>query len=234
MKQFFITGTSSGIGKALALLALNQGHKVTGLSRRHVIQHQNYVHLALDLADINQYLKLNFDRNKSAEQLILINNAGWLGEVKPVSQLSPEKIKRSFDLNLIAPSILSKMFLEQTEGNQQERMIINISSGAGSYSIPSWSTYCASKAGINLFTEVMQKDHPDIQCFAIAPGIVDTEMQGEIRRVPADHFPDKQRFVDYKNKGELAKPEKVAEKIMRFVHQPELAPSTVFSLRDVS
>lgn len=234
MKQFFITGASSGIGKAIALQALEAGHKVTGISRRHTIDHPNYRHLNIDLSDIDNYLKINFDRNKKAEELILINNAGWLGEVKPVAQLKPEKIKRAFDINLIAPSILSKIFLEQTENNNQKRVIINISSGAGSHAISSWSTYCAAKAGINLFTEVMQKDHPEVRCYSIAPGIVDTEMQGEIRRLNENNFPDKQRFIEYKKNGELTKPEEVSTKIHSIINNPEIAPGIVFSLRDVS
>lgn len=234
MKQFFITGASSGIGKAMALMALEAGHKVIGISRRHTIEHENYSHLSIDLADMDSYLKINFDRNRAAESLVLINNAGWLGEVKSVSELNPEKIKRAYTINLLAPSVLCKMFIDQTQKNDQKRIIVNISSGAGSYPIASWSTYCASKAGLSLFTEVMQIDHPDVHCFAISPGVVDTEMQGEIRRLDLNNFPDKQRFVDYKNRGELTQPSEVAEKILNIINNVKLAPSTVFSLRDVS
>lgn len=234
MKQFFITGSSSGIGKALALMALEAGHKVIGISRRNSIEHENYSHMSIDLNNMDSYLKINFDRNRAADSLILINNAGWLGEVKPVSELNPDKIKRSYHINLLAPSILCKMFIDQTQQSHQERIIVNISSGAGSYPIGSWSTYCAAKAGLSLFTEVMQVDHPDLHCFAISPGIVDTEMQGEIRRLDQNDFPDKQRFIDYKNKGELSQPSEVAQKILRIVNDVKLAPSTVFSLRDVS
>lgn len=234
MKHYFITGASSGIGKAIAEQALEAGHKVTGISRRHTIDHPNYIHLNVDLSEMDNYLKINFDRSKNAETLILINNSGWLGDVKPVSEMNPEKIRRAYNINLVAPSVLCKMFLDQTRENDQEKVIINISSGAGSYPINSWSTYCASKAGLSLFTEVMQKDHPDIRCYAISPGVVDTQMQGEIRRVKSDDFPDKQRFIDLKDKGELSKPEDVANKIINTVNDPSYAPDTVFSLRDVS
>ncbi|MEQ9262988.1 MAG: SDR family NAD(P)-dependent oxidoreductase [Owenweeksia sp.] len=234
MIQFFITGSSSGIGKALALKALKEGHKVTGISRRHIINHENYHHLNYDLADMNSYLKINFNRNREAEKLILVNNAGWLGEVKPASKINPDSFKRAYDINLLAPSVLSKMFIDQTQQTGQERMVVNISSGAGAYPVSSWSSYCASKAGINLFTQVLQADHPDVKCMAIAPGIVDTEMQGEIRRVQEQDFPDKQRFVDYKDNGELASPEKVADKIFHLLTNPDEIPDVVFSLRDVS
>lgn len=233
MIQFFITGTSSGIGHKLAMQALDEGHKVVGISRRNVIDHPNYRHLTYNLNNHDEYKLINFNINKEAEKLVLVNNAGWLGEVKPAGQISPASIERAYQINLIAPSILSKLFIEQTEKLAAEKVIINISSGAASYPVPSWSTYCASKAGINLFTQVLREDYPDIHSFAIAPGIVDTDMQGEIRRLDSEDFPDKQRFVDYKDKGELASPTVVASKLLKIIKHPETAPDCVFSLRDV-
>lgn len=234
MKQYFITGTSSGIGKAMAEQALEQGHKVVGISRRHAIHHENYRHLSYDLSDYKNYHLINFDVNKKAEELILVNNAGWLGEVKPLAEIQPESIERAFQVNVIAPGILSKLFLRQTEKNNQHRTVLNISSGAAKYAVPSWSTYCASKAAIDSLTRVMAVDHPDVHCFSIAPGIVDTEMQGEIRQVEAEDFPDKERFLNYKKNGELSDPKEVAAKLLTILDQPDSAPDSVFSLRDLN
>ncbi|WP_417600938.1 SDR family NAD(P)-dependent oxidoreductase [Owenweeksia hongkongensis] len=232
MIQFFITGTSSGIGYQLAMQALKDGHKVVGISRRHVINHPNYRHLTYNLNNYDEYKLINFNINKEAEKLVLVNNAGWLGDVKPAGQVSPASIERAYQINLIAPSILSKLFIEQTEKLEAEKVIVNISSGAASYPVSGWSTYCASKAGINLFTQVLREDYPNIHSFAIAPGIVDTDMQGEIRRLDTEDFPDKQRFVDYKDKGELSSPIDVASKLLKVIKHPETAPDCVFSLRD--
>ncbi len=233
MKQFFITGTSSGIGKALALQALEAGHKVIGISRRKNIEHPNYRHLTYDLSNYENYHLINFNVNKSAKEIVLINNAGWLGEVKPLGQISPRSIERAFQINLIAPSILSKFFIEQTEESGQKRVVLNISSGAANYPVPSWSTYCASKAAIDSLSRVMQLDHPDVRCYSIAPGIVDTEMQGEIRQTDNADFPDKQRFVDYKNKGELTDPKEVAIKLLEIINSNNKPADCVFSLRDL-
>ncbi len=233
MKQFFITGTSSGIGKALALKALENGHKVVGISRRKNIEHANYRHFSYDLSSYENYHLINFNINKSAEEIVLINNAGWLGEIKPLAEISPKSIERAYQINVVAPSILSKFFIEQTADNGQKRVVINISSGAANYAVPSWSTYCASKAAIDSLTRVMQVDHPEVRCYSIAPGIVDTEMQGEIRQLDNADFPEKQRFVDYKNKGELSDPKDVAIKLLDIVDNPEAAPDCVFSLREL-
>lgn len=233
MTQFFITGTSSGIGYQMAMQALEQGHKVTGISRRHVIEHHNYRHLSYDLSSYENYKLLNFNVNREAEKLVLVNNAGWLGEVKPAGQISPQSIERAYQINLVAPSVLCKLFIEQTGQLTSEKVIVNISSGAAKYAVPSWSTYCASKAGIDLFTKVLREDHPEVHSFSIAPGIVDTEMQGEIRRLDEDDFPEIQRFVDYKEKGELSAPGDVAARLLKIIDRPETAPDCVFSLRDL-
>lgn len=233
MTQFFITGTSSGIGYQMAMQALEQGHKVTGISRRHVIEHPNYRHLGYDLSAYENYKLINFNVNKEADKVVLVNNAGWLGEVKPAGHISPPSIERAYQINLVAPSILCKLFIEQTGSLASEKVIVNISSGAAKYAVLSWSTYCASKAGIDLFTKVLREDHPEIHSFSIAPGIVDTEMQGEIRRLDEDDFPEIQRFVDYKEKGELSAPADVASRLLKIIEHPETAPDCVFSLRDL-
>jgi len=231
MKQFFITGTSSGIGKALAEKALNDGHRVVGISRRNNISHNNYKHLSYDLSDLENYQKINFSVNKEAEEVILVNNAGTLGDVKPVGRLDPAAIERAYQINVVAPSVLCKLLISQLP--EKKKKIINISSGAGQYPVPGWSTYCASKAAIDLFTRVLVKDYPEVEAWAIAPGIVDTEMQGEIRQLEEQDFPEVNRFKEYKQKGELTSPEEVAQKLMAVVEEPSKAPDTVFSLRDI-
>ncbi len=231
MKQFFITGTSSGIGKALAEAALDKGYKVSGISRRKTINHPNYRHLPYDLASYDNYHLINFNVNHDAEEVVLVNNAGWLGEVKPLAKLAPESIERAFQINTIAPAILCRMFLSQVQN--QQRTVLNISSGAARYPVPSWSTYCASKAAIDLFTEVLVKDHPEVRAWSVAPGIVDTEMQGEIRQHDQSDFPEVERFRQYKESGELSPPEEVAEKLLKIIENPAKAPDIVFSLRDL-
>ncbi len=234
MKKFYITGTSSGIGKALAEEALKAGHIVTGLARRKNIEHPNYRHISVDLSDIENYSGIGFDGlREGVDEVVLINNAGSLGSVKPVEQIDLRRSADAYHLNLVAPSILSKLFLENLSESDLPKTIINISSGAGSYPIKSWSVYCASKAGLDMFSEVLKLDHPQVRCHAISPGIVDTEMQGEIRRSRLEDFPDLPRFIDYKQNDELSSAEEVAQKIHYIVDNPQLFEEVRLSLRKV-
>ena len=231
--KIYITGTSSGIGKALAEKALAAGHRVVGISRRRNIEHPDYKHTRVDLANLDQYVGLNFDDDRDVDALALVNNAGTLGDVKPVKRLHPEKVAHSYQLNIAAPTILTGLFIDNTDGTPKTRTVLNISSGAGSYPIASWSTYCASKAALDMFTRVLRVDHPAVRSFSVGPGIVDTEMQGEIRRQPQDDFPDVRRFQDYKEAGELAAPEEVARKLLYILEHPADFEEPCFSLREV-
>lgn len=234
MKKYFITGTSSGIGKALAEAALAEGHKVTGFARRNRIEHPNYRHLTVDLTDLDHYASIGFEGiSDKTEEVILINNAGTIAPVKPVGSMDPIQIARAYRLNVTAPSILCQLFLENLRDYHGRKTIINISSGAASYPIKSWSVYCASKAALSMFSQVLSLDHPELRCYAISPGVVDTEMQGEIRASSQRDFPDLQRFMDYKEKGELASATDVATKIIHVINNPDSYTAIDISLREV-
>jgi len=234
MKKFYITGTSSGIGKALAEQALEAGHYVTGFSRRHTIEHPRYRHITVDLSDLDHYSGIGFDGlREGIDEVVLVNNAGSLGSVKPVAHINPRRTADAYHLNLVAPSLLSKLFLENLSESDLPKTIINISSGAGSYPVKSWSVYCASKAGLDMFSEVLKLDHPEVRCHAVSPGIVDTEMQGEIRRTRAEDFPDLQRFVEYKQNDELSPVSEVAQKLMHIINNPQEFTEVKLSLRHI-
>jgi benzil reductase ((S)-benzoin forming) len=234
MKKLYITGTSSGIGKALAEAALLEGHIVVGFARRNAIDHPNYRHLTIDLSDLENYASIGFDGvNEEMDEVILVNNAGSLGSVKPVAQLDPQRTEKAYHLNLIAPTILCKIFLENLSEINVRKTIINISSGAAFSPIKSWSVYCAAKAGLEMFSEVMQIDHPEIRVHTVSPGVVDTEMQGEIRRSRKEDFPDLARFVELKENQELSPATEVASKIMHVLKHPDVFTELKLSLRQV-
>ena len=234
MKKFYITGTSSGIGKALAEAALEAGHYVTGFARRNTINHPRYRHITVDLSDLDHYSGIGFDGLRDGiDEVVLVNNAGSLGSVKPVAHINPRRTADAYHLNLVAPSLLSKLFLENLSESDLPKTIINISSGAGSYPVKSWSVYCASKAGLDMFSEVLKLDHPEVRCHAVSPGIVDTEMQGEIRRTRAEDFPDLQRFVEYKQNDELSPVSEVAQKLMHIINNPKEFTEVKLSLRHI-
>jgi len=237
MKYYYITGTSRGIGRAIAETLLERENTfVYGISRNDSIQHKNYQHISLDLNDLDRVKEFTFGDHPDAEKIVLINNAGILGHVNQVGNLYTEKVINSYTINLISPSLLINQFLNQYQHNEADRMIVNTSSGAAQHTIPSWSTYCATKAGLEMFARVVEDEQQDfdnpVKVYSIAPGVVDTEMQDEIREVDPENFRELDRFVKLKKDGQLVNPKDVGKKFVDIMEHPENYPKSIMDLRD--
>ncbi|WP_338763002.1 SDR family NAD(P)-dependent oxidoreductase [Bernardetia sp. ABR2-2B] len=233
---YFITGTSSGIGYALTnhILSTENNVLVEGVSRNQAIHHGNYKHHTFDLSEIDELIgffgKIDLEKRikNKIDKVVLINNAGTLGQVGHVGKIPSQDIVKTININTIAPFVLMNEFLHtfdnQTFGNI-EKVIINVSSGAGKRPIDGWSAYCASKAGLNLFAEVVKEEekilNQNTQIFNISVGVVDTNMQGEIRKTTENEFSSVEYFKELKNNNQLASPEFVAEKIYSIIEKPQ-------------
>lgn len=114
--------------------------------------------------------------------------------------------------------------------------VVNISSGAGKSAIHGWAAYCASKAAVDLMSETIhleQFENPNFNIYAVAPGVVDTEMQGQIRAAEEGDFPRIEYFRDLKSNNELASPTLVAQKIDFILNHPTEFTNVICSVRDV-
>jgi benzil reductase ((S)-benzoin forming) len=238
---FIITGTSRGLGKSLAelILALPET-KVVGVSRSKAsLQHANYQHFCLDFSEVQQVIQFlpNLFPKGQYQRICLINNAGWLGEVNTLGNLAPQNLQKIMNINVVVPVLLMNHFVQLFEHEKEiERMIINISSGAADKAIDGWSGYCASKAALNRFTLVAQKEaevhQTGIRFFSIAPGLVDTSMQEEIRNTSHSHFSLLEEFVKYKNEGQLQTPHQAALKILQVIQNPDKFESVLQDVRN--
>ncbi|KAA9340786.1 SDR family NAD(P)-dependent oxidoreductase [Adhaeribacter soli] len=228
MEYYFITGTGKGIGKALAEALLeNEEAFVTGISRHQTINHPRYRHLNMDLSETQNlltHLPEIFQQVQDADKLVLVNNAGVLGEIGYVGEKQNEDFNYVFSVNVTAPAILMNAFLHTYREVKAEKIILNISSGAGKYPMDGWASYCASKAALDLFSESVQLEqnllNSGVRVFSLAPGIVDTQMQAQIRETPSAQFSQVSKFKDYKASGSLASPETVAKKLKKLLKLP--------------
>lgn len=221
MNYYFISGTSSGIGKALAEnLLQDESNIVYGFSRRKTIEHRNFKHNMLDFSKVDKVAKFEFPRLNNAEKIILINNAGTLGDIKHIGNLSAKSLIDVFNVNLTALAVLCNAFIKQYQRIATEKIIINISSGAAMGAYDGWATYCSSKAGVNMLTEVIDMEQKTkanpIKIFAIAPGVVDTAMQTTIRKTRVENFSRIEKFNQLKNTGALYNAKTVAQKIISY------------------
>ena len=235
MKQAIVNGTSRGLGKEIALHLLENGWKVTGISRNQSIEHENYIHVSADLSDSNCVNDLSLGIIPDAEEYMLIHNAGTLGEIGYVGEVSNAMIQQGFQLNLITPSILTNRFLHETQ--HKKRTVVAITSGASKHSYDGWGMYCSSKAGMDAYFAVVMKEvelRNDIntRIYSIAPGVVDTSMQEQIRQSDKHSFSNLARFTELKESNQLESAENVAKKITTFLLSENPLKNGRYDIRD--
>lgn len=225
MEKFFITGSSQGIGKSLTdLLLRRKNTNVTGISRTNNIQHERFRHLPLNLSDSQLLISMLDDVYSDIDKydkLVLVNNAGYLGEIKYFGDLVETDLIDIYNTNVIAPAILMNSFIRKTNSIDVEKVIINISSGAGRRPYDGWGGYCSSKSAIDMMSLVAdmenEKNNTGYKIFAIAPGPVETNMQKQLRNASSDNFSQVNRFKELSQKGKMASPDEIAVKLAYFI-----------------
>ncbi|HEX8547251.1 MAG TPA: SDR family NAD(P)-dependent oxidoreductase [Cytophagaceae bacterium] len=241
MRYFFITGTSSGLGKALAgELLKKENVKVIGISRRCTIEHPNYIHHTVNIADLKQLISSLpniFSILSDADEIVLINNAGILGQIGYIGNLEDKNIEEVINTNVAAPAIMLNDFLKKYKKYPFPKVVINISSGAGKRAVDGWAFYCASKAALNMITQVANEEEKrashKVRFYSVVPGIIDTAMQEHIRNVSPQEFSRSEEFINYKKDGKLSSPSITAEKIIYLIENKDEFTETEISVRDL-
>ncbi len=228
-KRCVLTGHSRGLGAAMLEPLFKAGFEVLGISRHTLDQtggakppthpDNKLMEIALDLSTahaveawLNTGEMAHFLQNSS--QAVLINNAGRIAPIAPAGQQCASEIALSVALNISAPLMLSDAFIAAT-GQCDNRRIMHISSGAGRSAYPGWSIYCASKAALDHHARAVASEKtPRLLISSVAPGIIDTDMQAEIRSTDAYLFPMRQKFNELKKQGLLVPPVEAASTLI--------------------
>jgi benzil reductase ((S)-benzoin forming) len=226
--MYYVTGVSRGLGKAIALALLEKGHAVTGIGRSHSIEHSSFTFILCDLGDSAAMDQLEFP--VPAGPITLINNAGIIGEIGRLSEQNSLDLAEVLAVNTVAPTVLATKIYNQVS-DKNTFSLVNISSGAANRAIPSWAAYCASKAALNMLSEAFFLEERELgfspKVYAVAPGVIDTDMQGQIRNASEEQFSAVQNFIDMKANEVLFSAEEAARKLLLLLEKPY--NDTVFS-----
>ena len=181
MNYYYITGTSRGIGKALAeRLLADHDNRVLGLARGDGPVHPHYSHYYVDLSDLNQVLSFKFHPHPGADEIALVNNAGALAGGR-IGKMAPDSIIHACNVNFLAPMLLTNGFIDTFRSAPARKTILNISSGAGRNPAPNAGTMSATKAGLEMFSRVaaaeQQLASENFRVLSVSPGIVDTAIR---------------------------------------------------------
>ena len=171
-KVIFITGASSGIGKAIGEFLHHKNFKVYGTSRNpERIENSLFPLVKLDVRNVDS-IQLAVTEILSKEERIdvVINNAG-VGITGPLEEIPTEEIKNNFETNFFGPIEVMKAVLPQMR-KQKKGLIINITSIAGYMGLPYRSVYSASKGALELITEAVSMEVKEfgINITNVAPG----------------------------------------------------------------
>ncbi len=200
MKTALITGSSSGIGKAIYDILSQNGYKVFGISRKDS-------DIVCDLKEIKTLSVKIKELLKNTDINLLVNCAG-VGVFEPHEELSLQRIEELIDINLKAPIILTNLCLrslKKTKGH-----IINISSIEATKHSKFSALYTATKSGLRDFSlclfEELRKS--GVRVTSINPDITKTAFFDNLNFKPCD---DKQSYID---------PKDLAKEILNIINSP--------------
>jgi NAD(P)-dependent dehydrogenase (short-subunit alcohol dehydrogenase family) len=238
-----VTGASRGMGRAIAEQLLLSGHTVLGLSRHAPPAPAGLEQWPCDLSDpvpVAQRLAAwleTFDAGHFASAS-LINNAAMLTTPGPLAEADLDAVSKATRVGLEAPLVLTAAFLRATRGWRGQRRVMHISSGLGRRGMASSGPYCAVKAGLDnlaraqALEEALQPNGNGAKVCSLAPGIIDTDMQVQLRGADPKAFPDHDAFVQMKTQGRLDSPAAAAAKVVAYLQRPDYGSNPVGDVRD--
>jgi benzil reductase ((S)-benzoin forming) len=246
---YILTGGSRGMGLAMAQQLLHAGHELICISR-----HANDALAAQAKkaeASLSQWTQDLSDGASASERLghwlqqqdpaqwrsaTLINNAGAIPPIAPLSHAHPQDLAQALRVGLEAPMQLCAKFLGTTEHWAMPRKVLNISSGLGRKAMASQAAYCAAKAGMDHFTRCLALDEAlkpnGAKVCSLAPGVIDTDMQVQLRSAKSSAFPDQPRFAQLQEKGLLTSPEEAARQVLAFLNRPDFGHEPIGDVRE--
>lgn len=235
-RTFFITGVSSGFGRAIATAALEAGHRVIGTVRDEAaiaaFESQSGGQAHAKLLDVTQFdavapLAAAIEAEIGPVDVV-INNAGY-GHEGILEESPLDEMRRQFDVNVFGAVAVIKAFLPSMRQRRRGH-IINITSMGGYITMPGIAYYCGSKFALEGISETLAKEVKDlgIAVTAVAPGSFRTDWAGRSmvrsERSISDYDsvfdPIRQSRIDKSGK-QLGDPDKAAAAILALVDMPE-------------
>lgn len=242
-----LTGSSRGMGEAMAHQCLCAGHEVLGLARHAspalaaAAQPGQLTQWEVDLAQaepvalrLAQWLGQQEARRFSTVQLI--NNAGVIATLAPLSEVPHGETVRALRVGLEAAMLLSSSFLAATGKWPGQRKVLNISSGLGRRAMAGSASYCAAKAGMDHFSRAVALEEAvkpkGARIVSLAPGVIATDMQVQLRSADPVQFPDRSAFEQLQANGQLATPEDAARRVLAYLERADFGSQPVGDVRD--
>jgi len=228
-----VTGTTRGIGAAVAAALVERDWDVVGVARHPAaLQHDRYRHIVFDLANAPELATTLEHRLEPIvadprwRRVALVNNAAAGGALGPFEKIDPVALAALGVVNWVAPAWLMGFMIRRVRTDAALR-IVNVSSGAAVRPFPGLGDYCGSKAALRMMGMVAAVEldsdlrnlpaPKDTAILSYEPGTVDTEMQEAARSRPLADYPWGGLFRDFHARGALVAPAEPAAGIVEFL-----------------
>lgn len=217
-KVAIVTGSSRGIGRAIALSLARDGADVVVNARVNLNRAEEVAReiesmgrkalvILADVSkkdDVENMVKQTLDEFGKID--ILVNNAGIVGSTVPIQELSEEDWNRIISVDLKGTFLCCKAVIPHMISRRSGK-IVNLSSIAGKEGNANMTAYCAAKAGIIGFTKALAEEVAKygIRVNCVCPALIETELVERMDKKQAEYLKSKIPL------GRLGKPEEVAE-----------------------
>jgi NAD(P)-dependent dehydrogenase (short-subunit alcohol dehydrogenase family) len=228
-----ITGASRGLGAGLAERFLERGLRVAACARAQPALAGDAERLLTVAADVTDSAAMARLCEAAVERFgridLWINNAGLLAPIGPLRDNDPAAFAHHIEVNVVGVFNGSQAFIRHLRARGGEGVLLNISSGAARGAYAGWSAYCAGKAAVDRMSESIALEETDsgLRVHAVAPGIIDTDMQAMIRDCSPEQFPRVQKFLDLKANDGFSSPAFVADRLLDLAFGPDGAEQPV-------
>ena len=233
-----VTGASSGLGLAIARQVPFPA-RVVDISRSGPPTDLGIEHIEADLGDVTRWADVANAMRELVEKeqpprSLFIHAAATLSPMGFAGEVEDQPYMENIILNSSSGQFLGHVYLSAIKLLDGEHDLVMVSSGAATSAYPGWSAYGAGKAALNQWVRYVGAEQAlrgGVRISAIAPGVIDTGMQAQIREMSDIDFPRVERFKDLHEDGKLVAPEDAADKFWGVV-QSGLETGAVIDLRD--
>lgn len=243
-----LTGGSRGMGLSMGQQLLGEGHVLVSIARKSsqaltesASQPDQLQQWEQDLARSDEAATrlstlLNSLNPDDWASVTLINNAGVIPRIAPIGEIAAADLMNAMRVGLEAPMTLTAAFLAATDTWQCPRKVLNISSGLGRKAMASQAAYCAAKAGMDNFTRCVALEEAlkpnGARLCSLAPGVIDTDMQIQLRGANPEDFPDIANFKALKDDERLTSPDDAAARVLAYLRRVDFGENPVADVRD--
>jgi benzil reductase ((S)-benzoin forming) len=243
MHLSIVTGSSRGLGLALTEQLLQRGHRVLAIARgettARVPTGGELIAWRADLADpvpVAEQLQQWLAGQPQPATATLLNNAGVVSTPGPLADGDLAELSTAVRVGLESALLLTAAFLRASSAWTVPRKVVLVSSGLGRRAMAGSASYCAAKAGMDHLARTVALEEAarphGARIVSLAPGIIDTDMQVQLRTADRSRFPERDRFLGFKTAGQLDSPAVAATKLLRYLDREDFGSNPVGDVRD--